>query len=725
MNEPIISITTKTASLAESEDVAHMPLLHVYLLGAFRLCWQVPPMTNEALWNSRTAARTLLKLLLCAPGRQASKRMLAGILWPETSEGKARESLRQASNVLRKMLCTASGENLLEQRNDGEHLKLAEQGRLWVDVDAFDALVAEASRAMRADEALAFWQEAYGMLSGELLADDQDSEWVRHGWVKRRKQLLWLARCRLIRHLSDLYMQQGQISLAEEMLEQHLTRFPADQDALYRLLTLLQQEGCFEQASVLYEQSRRVLEGGGKQPAKHVRALYERLLKAAHAATQPIADGLAYGQQLATSTAHQHELVGKRPGKERQETVNPPLPHISFTHGQAKVIDTLNITSDSSPEQQLGIWLTLGAQGLSPLFDAGWTIENTLDSLQVVLQGVQGIPMMTRRQLLQLGATAFVSGIPIPLPDKHVTEEERIRLCQALGDSIAGGWKQFYSISNAQVLAIAHAQLFLVQQSHALLYPQVRCICYAGVYGQIGIARHFQERDEEALQACHCSYIAALEAGEPWYVVQSLICQADSYHALRQYDRAIQAIEEALRIIGKPIDATMIRAKAHLLACWADNAMMLNDHAVVQKMFDTSEAYLDQIVSNEEFDRASWLLIVGKYALKTKDYITAKYCFEQALTELPEQWTLRRAMTATGLAMTYARLRERDCSLTTAKDLIGMISTVDTQMTNRWFTEYLQHDLLEIFPTDIKVHRFVADASHQLPQLASPPLLKK
>src|SRR4051794_8450870 len=92
------------------------PLLRVYTFGTFQLAWNVAPLTEAAAWDSRTSARTLFKLLLCAPGRQAPKSMLAGILWPETDEEKARESLRSACKVLRKVLRTASGEELLEQR---------------------------------------------------------------------------------------------------------------------------------------------------------------------------------------------------------------------------------------------------------------------------------------------------------------------------------------------------------------------------------------------------------------------------------------------------------------------------------------------------------------------------------------------------------------------------------------------------------------------------------
>lgn len=42
------------------------PLLRVYLLGSFRLEWQIPPLTQKALWSGRTSARTLFLLLLLA-----------------------------------------------------------------------------------------------------------------------------------------------------------------------------------------------------------------------------------------------------------------------------------------------------------------------------------------------------------------------------------------------------------------------------------------------------------------------------------------------------------------------------------------------------------------------------------------------------------------------------------------------------------------------------------
>src|SRR5436305_11011169 len=309
-NKPGRNQTGSTVDVSRSVD-NQTPLLRFYTFGTFRLDWQVPPLSTEDLWKSRTSARTLFKLLLCAPGRQASRSQLAGILWPETDEDKARESLRSASKVLRKVLQTASGEELLEQRNQHTILKLAEQSRLWIDADAFEDLISQAGRARSPDQALALWQQAKLLLRGEFLADDQGSEWMRHRWIKQRQQALRMGRSRMVRHLADLYLQRGQVSLAEEVLEQHIIRFPTDQDALYRLLLLLERQGCVEEACVLYQRANHALGAVGKQPAAHVRAYYEQLQQTILAGKQivPVArmqlsDPLPEGLQRATTLPH-------------------------------------------------------------------------------------------------------------------------------------------------------------------------------------------------------------------------------------------------------------------------------------------------------------------------------------------------------------------------------------------------------------------------------------
>jgi transcriptional regulator with XRE-family HTH domain len=358
-------------------------------------------------------------------------------------------------------------------------------------------------------------------------------------------------------------------------------------------------------------------ERGISQPEAHYRAKLSELFGKSTTELGLKQEHLVESSQTPTpsSGSPQSPLFGEeRYNGANLERGEPPAvqeaPVVLIPTHQA--IDLLRNTSDATPEQKLGALLALEASELATFFDEGWSVEELLATLRVVLPGARIMSKITRRtfgrKLFQLGAAAVLSGIPIP-SGRHISAEDLRELHNALGEGIASAWKLFQNASNAQVLTIAQAQLSLVQQAHGLLYPSVRPFLYMGAYSLIGLALHFQARDEEALQAQRSAYIAAMAAGDPWYVAQSLICQADSYHALGQYDTAIQMIEEALRIIGKPTDSALVCAKAHLLTCWADNAMMLEDYTTVQKKLDVSGEYLDQIAPNEEFDRAGccWL----------------------------------------------------------------------------------------------------------------------
>ena len=376
----------------------------------------------------------------------------------------------------------------------------------------------------------------------------------------------------------------------------------------------------------------------------------------------------------------------------------------------------LSLAPRSLSEQELGDWLVRGASQLTPLIEAGWSIESLLESFKIVLRGVQSMPNITRRRLLELAAAFVVSDVPI-ISGEHTSAEERINLCAALGQNIAAGWNLFHSAGNAQVYAVGQAHLHLVQANHAILPSQTRSIFYTSVFNLMGRALHFQEHYKEALDIHVNAHIAALSTGDPWNVAQSLICQADSYQALAQHAKAIEVIEEAINVLGNSTIEAHVRSKAHALACWADNAMATGDHPTAEKKLEASAAYLDHISPEEEFDRASWLQLAGKNALMTGEYTEAIRHFEAALAQPAK--LLRSAGILIPLAMAYARVRERDASLLVARKLVPVIATVDAQMLNVHFAEYIRQDLLEAFPQDRKVLTFVRDTQHQLPQFSN------
>jgi tetratricopeptide (TPR) repeat protein len=409
--------------------------------------------------------------------------------------------------------------------------------------------------------------------------------------------------------------------------------------------------------------------------------------------------------------ADEPEHAPERP----QTVVSSSLQHgsqVALTPHQA--IDLLCAVQDGCGEEQVGAWLALGATDFAPLFESHWSLEDVLTSLQVVLKGVQAMSNITRRTLLRLGAAAVVSSVPIP-DSKHVSVEDRINLHTALGESIAAGWKLFHTAGNAQVLAVGQAQLYLVQQSHTLLYPSVQPLFYSAVYRLIGAALHFRGHYEQAYREQEKAYISALEGADAWNMAQSRSWQAYGLKARWNYPEALEAADAALRLVSQHRDTESIRLRARLLAFSAENAALLDDVQQVQARLDASEALLEYLPGHhEEFDRVSWLQQAGMCALSLKQYDLAMTRLQQALDELPAQWTLRTVATAVPLATTLTRLGELDEALAIARKTMPVVKALQSAALTQQVQTYLQEELLASFPHDEQCRSFVRDAQQQL-----------
>ncbi len=451
-----------------------------------------------------------------------------------------------------------------------------------------------------------------------------------------------------------------------------------------------------------------VWERGWKRPSPFYQALFCQLY-------QRSASQLGFVREDRVSPALAEDT--------QQQEVNRPIrslcpmtnvPQLALAHEKTCAIDLLCHAPESTPNQQAGAWLTLGANGLSQLFDEGWTLDEILASLQVVLQGMQAMPSITRRQLLQLGGAAVMSSIPMPVGER-VSEEERVQFTSALGESIGVAWKLFHTAGNAQVLAVGQALLFLLKQYHSELLPAMQPSLYSVTYRLIGAAMHYQDRYRAALNAHMQAYLTSLEGGDAWNMAQSRIWQAYAMEAQGQYEDALQVLEAALRLISTQNNIEGIRTSAHILASSAEIAALMNDVEETQVKLSASEALLEHLPGpNAEFDRATWYEVAGVCALHLKQFDVAAERLNLAIeTQLPEA-LFRRAATLMPLVMTYAYLGERNTSLDLAENAIPLFNSINASGMSRQFVEYTTCALSEAFPDDPKTQTFIANLQHRL-----------
>lgn len=234
----------------------------------------------------------------------------------------------------------------------------------------------------------------------------------------------------------------------------------------------------------------------------------------------------------------------------------------------------------------------------------------------------------------------------------------------------------------------------------------------------MGAALYFQERYQEALKIHQHAYHAAKETNDAWNIAQSLSWLAYVYQERGQYKEAIQMIERALHLITHLDDEAHLRLKGHLLACWAEDAIMLHKDSQAQEKLEMSAALLDRISPNEEFDRTKWLQHAGKIALEAGDYTTAISHLEEALPLLPPNWTLRHAVTLIPLAKAYIGVQERDASLATVKRAVPVIQAMKAPIISKQFAELIHRDLPDAYPGDQPIRTFIADTLYQMPQLS-------
>jgi DNA-binding SARP family transcriptional activator len=295
---------------------------------------------GQEAWGSRGPAIALFKLLLCRHRRRGMKDELVEALWPDTGEGERDKRLKNAerafdaaASVLRRVLRTPDGASLLTNVvvGDGMRYTLAEQERLWVDADAFETLVAQALRTVDAQESLPCWEEAYRLARrGQFLEDN-----VYQDWAQARRDTLSGKLSECVYALTDLYSGQQRFDLARELLWEMVEAHPGDEDALYRLLLLLERQERYRAAWELYQRAKEIIEQEGLSltPRMHkvARRLREKLTS-----LEP--------ESISTAALSVGPTISTAPGAFLSATTGLLLPASALTpfhHAEAVVDSTL------------------------------------------------------------------------------------------------------------------------------------------------------------------------------------------------------------------------------------------------------------------------------------------------------------------------------------------------------------------------------------------------
>lgn len=213
-----------------------------------------------------------LLIFLAVEGERAHRRdTLAGLFWPEHAAAAARHNLSQALFHLRRL----GGEELeppllLTTR---ETVRLNPASSTWVDVTAFQTLVAEAGNAVEQLEAAA---ALYGGSFAEGLAVRDSVEF--EVWVAQTGERLRRQACALLQRLSDPQTGVTDTTRACSYARRWVELDPLDEAAHRRLMRTLANAGQRTAALVQFEQCQRLLEAElGVAPEPATIALYESL----------------------------------------------------------------------------------------------------------------------------------------------------------------------------------------------------------------------------------------------------------------------------------------------------------------------------------------------------------------------------------------------------------------------------------------------------------------
>lgn len=255
-----------------------LPLYRAWLCGSFRLerrAGLVYTVLDTKEWGGHSSPRTVLKALICAARRRASRGALLAQIWPEADGEQASRDLNVAISRLRKILRPVEGQECLTTEDDSLGFSLVEQSVFWVDADAALALLEEVVQTgPHSPVALPLLEEAWRYFQrGGFLENDEGE------WAENKRAIMERGRYRCQLWLAEAYARQGMFGPAETILNELLGDDPTNEEAVCHLMDLFHQHGLTHQALLLYKQTCEVFAREGLEISAAIQNLVTRFEK--------------------------------------------------------------------------------------------------------------------------------------------------------------------------------------------------------------------------------------------------------------------------------------------------------------------------------------------------------------------------------------------------------------------------------------------------------------
>ena len=245
-----------------------MARLTLTLFGSMRVTLDGSPVTTF----ESDKARALLAYLAIESRQPLSRETLAGLLWPEQPESRARHSLRQALYNLRRALKDQKVQpGVLSSTRDT--IQFNRDSDCWLDVEAFDRLVGARTSGEPTSHLLSEAVELYrgSLLEGFSLDDSVPfEEWLLVRREQYRRQVL-----DALHQLTTAHMERAEYDEALRYAWRLVDADPWREEAQRQVMWLLALTGQRAAALAQFETCRQMLrEEFGVEPGAETVALY-------------------------------------------------------------------------------------------------------------------------------------------------------------------------------------------------------------------------------------------------------------------------------------------------------------------------------------------------------------------------------------------------------------------------------------------------------------------